>query len=81
MRCTDVRAGGIFETKQRTIHNKNWYLLQPEADMGNHPVWVPASSLSMVGPGCYLARKQGRGARNSAASPLCVIVWRITAEM
>jgi LysM repeat protein len=42
-----------LEALQRTNYNNmTWYMIQPEADMGNPPMWVPASSLSMVGPGC-----------------------------
>jgi hypothetical protein len=27
-------------------------MIQPEASMGNPPMWVPVSSLSSVGQGC-----------------------------
>jgi LysM repeat protein len=46
-------TGGNFQALQRTTYNgMTWYMIQPEASMGNPPMWVPASSLSMVGPGC-----------------------------
>jgi LysM repeat protein len=49
-------AGGNIEAKQRTTYNgMQWYMIQPEAAMGNPPSWVPASSLSMVGQGCSQA--------------------------
>jgi len=47
-------AGGPVEAKQRTVYNgMNWYMIQPEASMGNPPMWVPITSLSSVGGGCY----------------------------
>ncbi len=46
-------AGGPMEAKQRTVYNSmDWYMVQPEADMGNPPMWAPVSSLSSVGSGC-----------------------------
>ena len=46
-------AGGPLEAKQRTVYNNmDWYMVQPEADMGNPPMWAPVSSLSSVGSGC-----------------------------
>jgi LysM repeat protein len=46
-------SGGQFEAKQRTVYNNmDWYMIQPEASMGNPPMWVPVSSLSGVGQGC-----------------------------
>ena len=46
-------VGGPVEAKQRTVYNNmDWYMIQPEASMGNPPVWVPVSSLSSVGQGC-----------------------------
>jgi LysM repeat protein len=46
-------AGGPVEAKQRTVsNNMDWYMIQPEADMGNPPMWVPVSSLASVGAGC-----------------------------
>ena len=46
-------AGGPVEAKQRTVYSgMDWYMIQPEASMGNPPVWVPVSSLSSVGQGC-----------------------------
>lgn len=47
-------AGGPVEAKQRTVYNSmDWYMIQPEADMGNPAMWVPVSSLASVGTGCY----------------------------
>jgi hypothetical protein len=41
------------EAKQRTVYNNmDWYMIQPEAAMGNPPIWVPVTSLSSVGGGC-----------------------------
>jgi LysM repeat protein len=46
-------AGGPVEAKQRTVYNNmDWYMIQPEASMGNPPMWVPVSSLASVGQGC-----------------------------
>jgi LysM repeat protein len=46
-------AGGPVEAKQRVEYNHyDWYMIQPEADMGNPPMWVPVSSLASVGQGC-----------------------------
>ena len=46
-------SGGPVEAKQRTVYNgMDWYMIQPEASMGNPPMWVPVSSLSSVGQGC-----------------------------
>jgi LysM repeat protein len=46
-------SGGKFEAKQRTVYNgMDWYMIQPEASMGNPPAWVPVSSLASVGQGC-----------------------------
>ena len=46
-------AGGPVEAKQRTVYNNmDWYMIQPEASMGNPPMWVPVTSLSTVGQGC-----------------------------
>jgi LysM repeat protein len=46
-------AGGPVEAKQRVVYNSmDWYMIQPEASMGNPPMWVPVSSLSSVGQGC-----------------------------
>ena len=46
-------AGGPVEAKQRVEYNGyDWYMIQPEADMGNPPMWVPVSSLAAVGSGC-----------------------------
>lgn len=46
-------AGGPVEAKQRTVYNgMDWYMIQPEASMGNPPMWVPVSSLASVGSGC-----------------------------
>ena len=46
-------SGGKYEAKQRTVYNNmDWYMIQPEASMGNPPVWVPVSSLAAVGSGC-----------------------------
>ena len=46
-------AGGPVEAKQRTVYNgMDWYMIQPEASMGNPPMWVPVSSLASVGQGC-----------------------------
>ena len=46
-------AGGPVEAKQRTVYNNmDWYMIQPEASMGNPPTWVPVSSLYSVGGGC-----------------------------
>lgn len=46
-------AGGPVEAKQRTVYNgMDWYMIQPEASMGNPPMWVPVSSLASVGKGC-----------------------------
>ena len=46
-------AGGPVEAKQRTVYNNmDWYMIQPEASMGNPPMWVPVSSLAAVGSGC-----------------------------
>jgi LysM repeat protein len=46
-------AGGSFEAKQRTVYNNmDWYMIQPEASMGNPPAWVPVTSLASVGQGC-----------------------------
>jgi hypothetical protein len=43
-------SGGQFEAKQRAVYNNmDWYMIQPEASMGNPPMWVPVSSLSSVG--------------------------------
>jgi len=45
--------GGPVEAKQRTVYNSmDWYMIQPEASMGNPPMWAPVSSLSSVGQGC-----------------------------
>jgi LysM repeat protein len=42
-----------LEAKQRTVYNgMDWYMIQPEASMGNPPMWVPVSSLAGVGSGC-----------------------------
>jgi LysM repeat protein len=41
------------EAKQRTVYNNmSWYMIQPEASMGNPPMWVPITSLASVGSGC-----------------------------
>jgi len=46
-------AGGPVEALQRTVYDgTDWYMIQPEADMGNPPKWVPVHSLSSVGSGC-----------------------------
>ena len=46
-------AGGPVEAKQRTVYNSmDWYMIQPEASMGNPPMWVPVTSLASVGSGC-----------------------------
>jgi hypothetical protein len=46
-------SGGKYEAKQRTVYNNmDWYMIQPEASMGNPPVWVPVTSLAAVGSGC-----------------------------
>ena len=46
-------SGGPVEAKQRTVYNNmDWYMIQPEASMGNPPMWVPVTSLSSVGSGC-----------------------------
>lgn len=46
-------AGGPVEAKQRTVYNNmDWYMIQPEASMGNPPMWAPVNSLSSVGSGC-----------------------------
>ena len=47
-------AGGPVEAKQRTVYNNmDWYMIQPEAAMGNPPTWVPITSLSSIGSGCW----------------------------
>lgn len=47
-------AGGPVEAKQRVVYqNMDWYMIQPEASMGNPPMWVPVTSLASVGNGCY----------------------------
>ena len=46
-------SGGPVEAKQRKVNNNmDWYIIQPEAAMGNPPMWVPVTSLSSVGSGC-----------------------------
>ncbi len=46
-------AGGPVEAKQRAVYNgMDWYMIQPEAAMGNPPLWAPVTSLSSVGQGC-----------------------------
>jgi hypothetical protein len=46
-------TNGTFEASQRTTYNgMTWFMIQPEASMGNPPMWAPASSLAIVGPGC-----------------------------
>ncbi|MFZ2362192.1 MAG: LysM peptidoglycan-binding domain-containing protein [Anaerolineae bacterium] len=46
-------AGGPVQALQRTVYNgMDWYMIQPEASMGNPPMWVPVSSLAAVGSGC-----------------------------
>jgi hypothetical protein len=46
-------VGGPVEAKQRVEYNGyDWYMIQPEADMGNPPMWVPVTSLASVGQGC-----------------------------
>lgn len=46
-------AGGPVEALQRTVYNSmDWYMIQPEASMGNPPMWVPVNSLASVGSGC-----------------------------
>ena len=45
-------AGGPVEAKQRTVYNNtDWYMIQPEAAMGNPPMGVPVTSLASVGSG------------------------------
>jgi LysM repeat protein len=47
-------SGGPVEAKQRTVYSHmDWYMIQPEAAMGNPPMWVPISSLSSIGSGCW----------------------------
>ena len=46
-------AGGQMQALQRTVYNSmDWYMVQPEASMGNPAMWVPVSSLASVGSGC-----------------------------
>lgn len=46
-------GGGSLEALQRTVYNgMDWYMIQPEASMGNPPMWVPVYSLASVGAGC-----------------------------
>ena len=52
-RVGEFVAGGPVEAKQRTVYNgMDWYMIQPEAAMGNPPSWVPVTSLAAVGSGC-----------------------------
>ena len=34
------------------VQDMDWNMIQPEASMGNPPMWAPVSSLSSVGQGC-----------------------------
>jgi hypothetical protein len=42
----------VYGNVNTVAHGDTWYSAQPEASMGNPPVWVAVTSLAGVGSGC-----------------------------